>query len=81
MSNKAVVLAIFKDEVSADAAAASLKDSGVAHGDAIGVLVLNEKGEVGVRAAARRPGVKGWRHSGQAPRMRASTICNSRTTW
>jgi len=44
MSNKMVVLAIFKDEVSADAAAASLKDSGVARGDAIGVLVLDEKG-------------------------------------
>ena len=28
MSNKSVVLAIFKDEMSADMAAASLKDSG-----------------------------------------------------
>ena len=44
MSNKTVVLAIFKDEVSADAAAASLKDSGVAHGDAIGVLGPEREG-------------------------------------
>ena len=42
MSNKSVVLAIFNDEVSADTAAACLKDSGVAKGDSIGVLVLNE---------------------------------------
>jgi uncharacterized membrane protein len=46
MANKHVVLAIFKDEASADVAAESLQNSGVAHGDAIGILVLNEKGEV-----------------------------------
>ena len=62
MSNKTVVLAIFKDEVSADAAATSLKDSGVARGDAIGVLVLNEKGElkadkVGKRSWGRGSGI------------------------
>jgi hypothetical protein len=31
MSNKAVVLAIFKDEVAADTAATALKDPGAAH--------------------------------------------------
>ena len=46
MSNKTVVLAIFNDEASADMAAASLKGSGVAKGDAIGVLVLDEKGKI-----------------------------------
>jgi len=46
MANKTLVLAIFKDEASADIAADSLKESGVAHGDAIGILALDEKGEV-----------------------------------
>ncbi len=59
MSNKTVVLAIFKDEVSADAAAASLKDSGVAHGDAIGVLVLDETGEVKADKVGKRSVGKG----------------------
>ena len=59
MSNKTVVLAIFKDEVSADAAASSLKDSGVAHGDAIGVLVLNEKGELKADKVGKRSWGKG----------------------
>ena len=44
MANKTVVLAIFKDEGSADAAAAALKDWGVAKGDAMGVLVLDQRG-------------------------------------
>jgi uncharacterized membrane protein len=46
MVNKTLVLAIFKDEASADTAADSLQNSGVTHGDTIGILVLNEKGEV-----------------------------------
>jgi hypothetical protein len=46
MSNKTVVLAMLEDEASTDTAAASLKDSGVAHGDAIGVLVVNDKDTV-----------------------------------
>ena len=59
MSNKMVVLAIFKDEVSADAAAASVKDSGVAKGDAIGVLVLDEKGELKADKVGKRSWGKG----------------------
>ena len=59
MANKTVVLAIFADEVSADAAAASLKDSGVAHHDAIGVLVLNDKGEVIAEKVGKRSVGKG----------------------
>ena len=59
MSNKTVVLAIFKDEISADAAAASLKESGVAKGDAIGVLVLNEKGELKADKVGKRSWGKG----------------------
>ena len=59
MSNKSVVLAIFNDEVSADAAAASLKDSGAAKGDAIGVLVLDEKGKLKAEKVGKRSWGKG----------------------
>jgi hypothetical protein len=59
MANKTVVLAIFEDEASADAAATSLTDSGVAHHDAIGVLVLNEKGEIKVEKVGKRSMGKG----------------------
>jgi len=59
MSNKSIVLAIFKDEGSADAAAAALKDSGVAKGDAIGVLVLDEKGELKADKVGKRSWGKG----------------------
>ena len=59
MANKTVVLAIFADEVSADAAAASLKDSGVAHKDAIGVLVLDDRGELKAEKVGKRSWGKG----------------------
>jgi hypothetical protein len=59
MPDKTVVLAIFEDEASADTAAASLKDSGVAHGDAIGVLVLNDKGKVKADKIGKRSAGKG----------------------
>ena len=59
MANKTVVLAIFADEVSADAAAASLKDSGVAHKDAIGVLVLDDKGALKAEKVGKRSWGKG----------------------
>jgi hypothetical protein len=59
MSNKSMVLAIFKNEASADNAAEALKDSGVAKGDAIGVLVLNEKGELKADKVGKRSWGKG----------------------
>jgi hypothetical protein len=59
MANKVVVLAIFKDEAAADAAAQSVKDSGLAEDDAIGVLVLNNKGEVKVDKVGKRTMGKG----------------------
>ena len=59
MSNKVVVLAIFKDEASADAAVASLKDSGVTDGDAIGVLALDEHGEIKAQKVGKRSVGKG----------------------
>jgi hypothetical protein len=48
MSDKHLVLAFFADEATADAAAFSVKESGVAHGDAIGVLALDPSGELAV---------------------------------
>ena len=62
MSNDTVVLAIFENEASADVAAADLKESGAAQGDAIGVLALNEGGQlktdkVGKRSAGKGAGI------------------------
>jgi hypothetical protein len=59
MSNNMVVLAIFNDEASADAAATSLKESGIAKKDAIGVLVLNDKGELKTDKVGKRTVGKG----------------------
>ncbi len=43
---KRVVISLFDDEAAADSAAVALKDSGVAKHDAIGVLVLDERGDL-----------------------------------
>jgi hypothetical protein len=59
MGNKIVVLAVFNDEAAADAAAQTVKDSGLARHDAIGVLVLNEKGEVKAEKVGKRSTGKG----------------------
>jgi hypothetical protein len=59
MANHEVVIAIFKDEASADAAAASLKESGAAKGDAIGVLVLDETGKLKADKLGKRSWGKG----------------------
>jgi len=59
MANHTVVIAIFNDEESADAAATSLKDSGVAKGDAIGVLVLDENGNLKAEKVGKRSWGKG----------------------
>ena len=59
MSKHTVVLAIFNDEASADAAAASLKESGVAKGDAMGVLVLDETGKIKADKVGKRSWGKG----------------------
>jgi hypothetical protein len=59
MSNKTMVLAIFKNEASADTAAESLRDSGVAKRDAIGVLVLDEKGKIKTEKVGKRSMGKG----------------------
>ena len=59
MANKTVVLAIFNDEASADRAALSLKESGIAKKDAIGVLALNDKGELKTDKVGKRSLGKG----------------------
>ena len=46
MADRQLVLAVFPDEVAADSAAVSLKDSGIADGDAIGVLALDSDGKL-----------------------------------
>ena len=59
MANHTVVIAMFNDEGSADAAATSLKDSGAAKGDAIGVLVLDENGNLNAEKVGKRSWGKG----------------------
>jgi len=59
MSNSTVVLSTFNDELSADTAAASLKESGIAKGDAIGVLVLDEQGQLNADKVGKRSWGKG----------------------
>ena len=43
---KQVVISLFDNEAAADSAAAALKDSGMAKHDAIGVLALDESGDL-----------------------------------
>jgi uncharacterized membrane protein len=46
MAHRQLVLAVYPDELAADRAAAALKDSGIADGDAIGILALDDKGKL-----------------------------------
>ena len=48
MSDKQLVLAFFADEPAAAAAASTVKGSGAAKGDAIGILVLDASGDLAV---------------------------------
>ena len=58
MAEKQLVLSFFADEPAADAAAVELKDSGVAPGDAIGLLVVDDAGDLRVdKVGARSWGV------------------------
>jgi uncharacterized membrane protein len=59
MGNKTVVLAVFANEAAADSAAQTLKDSGLTSHDAVGVLVLDEKGEVKTEKVGKRSTGKG----------------------
>ena len=46
MADRQLVLAVFPDELAAENAAVALKDSGIAEGDAIGILVLDSEGKL-----------------------------------
>jgi uncharacterized membrane protein len=46
MADKRIVLSIFETETAADEAVVKLKNSGVAKNDALGILVLDDKGKV-----------------------------------
>ncbi len=54
MADKQLVLSFFADEPAADAAAVSLKDSGMTPGDAIGILVLDATGNLKVDKVGAR---------------------------
>lgn len=54
MAEKQLLLSFFADEPAADAAAATLKDSGITSGDAIGVLVLDAAGNLRVDKVGAR---------------------------
>ena len=54
MADKQLVLSFFADEPAADAAAMELKDSGIASGDAIGLLVLDAAGNLKVDKVGAR---------------------------
>ena len=64
MSDRQLVLSFFPEELAADSAAAALKDSGIAHGDAIGILALDSGGKlkqdkVGARSTGKGAAVGG----------------------
>ena len=64
MANQQLVLAFFPDEPAADNAAAALKDSGIAHHDAIGIVALDSDGKlkqdkVGARSTGKGAAIGG----------------------
>ena len=64
MADKQLVLGFFPNEAAADTAADKLKDSGTAHGDAIGILVLDKHGKlktdkVGARSTGKGAAIGG----------------------
>ena len=59
MAHRHLVLAVFADELAADSAAAALKDSGIADGDAIGILALDSDGKLKQDKVGKRSTGKG----------------------
>ena len=59
MAHRQLVLAVFPDEGAADSAALELKDSGIAHRDAIGVLALDADGKLKQDKVGKRSTGKG----------------------
>ena len=59
MAEKRLVISIFDSEADADTAAAALKDAGVLLDDAVGVLVLDNRGELKTHKIGATSGGKG----------------------
>jgi hypothetical protein len=59
MTDRTLVLAIFDDEAAADSAAATLRDSGVTEGDAVGILALDANGKLNEDKVGARDTGKG----------------------
>src|SRR3954452_6799284 len=64
MADKQLVLGFFPDEAAAETAAEALKDSGITHGDAIGILALDSHGKlkadkVGARSTGKGAAIGG----------------------
>jgi len=59
MTDRQLVISVFPDEPAADAAASSLKDSGLADGDALGILVLDKEGKLKTEKIGKRSTLKG----------------------
>jgi hypothetical protein len=59
MAKRQLVLAVFPDELAADSAAVALKGSGIADGDAIGILALDADGKLKQDKVGKRSTGKG----------------------
>jgi hypothetical protein len=59
MAHRHLVLAVFPNELAADDAAVALKESGIADGDAIGILVLDDDGSLKQEKVGKRSTGKG----------------------
>ena len=59
MADKRLVISIFDAEADADAAAAALRATGVIDNDAVGILVLDESGELKTHKVGSTSGGKG----------------------
>jgi uncharacterized membrane protein len=64
MADRQLILGVFPDEIAADKAAVAIKESGIADGDAIGILALDSAGrlkqdKVGKRSAGKGAAIGG----------------------
>src|SRR4051812_18136067 len=59
MSDRHLVLAVYPDEATADRVADGLMESGMGQGSPVGVMVLDEKGELKADKVGARSSLKG----------------------
>ncbi len=74
MPDRQLVLSFFPGEPSADNAAVALKDSGIAHGDAIGILALDSHGKL-------KQDKVGARSTGKGAPSAARSSCSGPRYW